>query len=310
MRAVSVRLLLGAIAVIFGLLVHRQARAFAAACATRGVKARALMPLPDAPRAALAGICIAAAVGLEGTGRATLGACAAAAAALAAALRAPRGRGVARGPGRWLLLSAEDAFRSRGGGGPARWLFALGGLAALGAAALVARRFDVDGPWLVALDAVAFVPVLVTGRASQLPPDGAASAAPWLAAACSKLQTVASLRVRPWARVPLGESVVRVAQRPGRLAPLSRRTSFASSCCLARRCRASWASSSGSAGATRRSAGRRPRRSSRGCSTGAPRPRAWRVSSPPRPGCPGGGPRSASCASGRGCRRGARRSRS
>jgi hypothetical protein len=161
------------------------------------------LPLPDAARGAVAGIALASGVALELTAQATLGAACVALATLAAALRAPEFKPAARGPGRWLALRPEEAFAP----GPATWtadaLAALLVLAGVAAAAIVGRRFDPEAPWLVALDASAIVPLFVTGRASQLPPDGARATAPWLARVFRALRTVPGLRVRPWARVPL-----------------------------------------------------------------------------------------------------------
>jgi len=197
-------------AVSFGMLVQCKSRAFGLACALRGGIARALLPLPDRPRAILAGIAFALGLGLGlgGIGDATAGAACAAIATLAAALRAPRSLPRVRGPGRWLALRAEDAFALPEVKG--HWLdidSAVGRAAALGAgvlavvAALLARRFDPDAPWVVALDATALVPLFITGRASQLPPDGVRSAVPWLARAFRRLRTVSGVRVTPWARV-------------------------------------------------------------------------------------------------------------
>ena len=194
---------LGMLALFFGLLVHRKARAFAAASASRGVKSRALLPLPDGLRAAAAGLALAAAVWLEMTGRATWGAGCVALATLAAALRAPDCRAAARGPGRWLVLAPEEAFRRAPGITVAEVLtggIALGMLVLAGA---VAQRLDAEGAWLVAIDAVALLPLALTGRPSQLPPDGARSAARWLERLYALLTRVALLRASPWARVPV-----------------------------------------------------------------------------------------------------------
>lgn len=198
-----------AAAAAFGMLVRCKSRAFGARCASRGATPRALFPLPDGPRAILAGVAFAAGLGLEGIGETTSGAVCAAIATLAAALRAPNPPPRARGPGRWLALRAEDAFAlPKGVAG--HWLdidCGLGRAAALGAvavavvSALLARRFDPDAPWLVALDATALVPLFVTGRVSQLPPHGVQSAVPWLAGAFRRLRAVSGVRVTPWARV-------------------------------------------------------------------------------------------------------------
>jgi hypothetical protein len=193
---------LGMLALIFGVLVLRNARTFAAAATSRGVKSRALLPLPDGPRALVAGVALATAAWLEMTGRATAGAGCVAVATLAAALRAPEGRLVARGPGRWLVLAPEEAFQTSPGVTVAEVLTGAITLAVVVLAGAVAQRFDAEGPWLVAIDAVALLPLALTGRPSQLPPDGARSAARWLGRLHGLLTRVASLRASPWARVP------------------------------------------------------------------------------------------------------------
>lgn len=194
---------LAVLALTFGSLVHRRACAFAAGAAVRGVKSRAMLPLPDGARATLAGLSLAAAVGLEVTGHATMGGGCVALATLAAALRVPECRPVARGPGRWLVLSPEEAFRATSGAKTRGILLALLALALLAAAGTVAQRFDAEGPWLVGIDAVALLPLALTGRPSQLPPDGARSAARWLSRVHALLARIGSLRARPWARVPV-----------------------------------------------------------------------------------------------------------
>jgi len=202
-REASMAAGLAALALLFALCVGRKARVFATACTKRGATSRALLPVPDAARAAIAGIALASGVALELSGRATAGAACVALATLAAALRAPAFRPAARGPGRWLALRPEEAFAAA----PSTWtgdaLAAVLLLAGVSAVAVLGRRFDAEAPWLVALDASAIVPLLVTGRASQLPPDGARTAAPWLARVFAALRKVPQLRVRPWARVPL-----------------------------------------------------------------------------------------------------------
>ncbi len=204
-----------ALALGYGLLVAAKARAFAAACSARGVRPRSVTGLPDGLRAALAGLGIAAGVGAQALGALTAGSSLVALAILAAASRPPKASLPARGPGRWLALRPEDAFApsderghwldagTRSGRRTLLWAGAL-----LVVVAVVARRFAAEAPWLVALDATALVPLFATGRSTDLPPDGARAAAPWLAPVFHRLRAVASLRVAPWARVVLGGSTV------------------------------------------------------------------------------------------------------
>jgi len=193
---------LAALAVLFGLLVHRRARAYATACAARDVKPRALLPLGDAPRALLAGVALAGAVGLEVTGRTTTGAACVALATLAAALRAPNGKIPVRGPGRWLSLTPEHAFAGVSCSPMPGLLAAAAAIGAVVTAAVVAARFDPEGPWLASIDGIVLLPLLLTGRRSQLPPNAAATAAPWLARLFARLKRTPDLRVSPWARIP------------------------------------------------------------------------------------------------------------
>jgi hypothetical protein len=194
------------LAIVFGALVKGRAAAAARVAARRGEKVRALLPLSPALRAALAGGSLAGAVALELAGEPTIGAICVAAAVMAAALRAPKGPIPARGPGRWLLLQPRDAFVREPGWRAGDVIACLAVVAALVAAAAVAERFDAEGPWLVALDALALVPLALTGRASQSRPDGARGAASWLARLYRRLAGVKALRVSPWARVPVDSS--------------------------------------------------------------------------------------------------------
>jgi hypothetical protein len=215
---------LAAIAIAFGVLVARKTGAFRRSCGERGAELRALLPLPDAVRATLAGGAVGCAVGFELAGAPTAGAGCIALALLAASLRAPLARPVVRGPGRWLALRPEDAFAPAAG--PSDWLdveTGAGRVAAAVAAALVAAaatiagRLDPFGPWLVVLDAVPLVPLFVTGTRSQLPPHAARSAASWMRRAFHGLRSVAALRVTPWARLvdqPPGPDELRLLVLP------------------------------------------------------------------------------------------------
>jgi len=196
------------LALAFGLLVAHKTRAFVAACAERGAAARGLLPLPHGMRAPIAGLALAAGVWLQMVGEPAIGALLIAAATLATALRAPSAKPVARGPGRWVNLDAEEAFRTTPPGGhwldigsrQGRFAAMAVGLAVVGAG-LTAKRFDPVGHWLVLIDAVPLAALLLTGRASQLPPHGARSAFPWFARAFRRMSAMSSLRVAPLARV-------------------------------------------------------------------------------------------------------------
>jgi hypothetical protein len=200
-----------ALAVGFALLVGHKARAFAAQCASHGAQARGLVPLPPLPRAILAGASLAAGMGLQLLGPGDWSAVAAAIvalAALAAAVRPTPAARAPRGPGRWLVLRPDDAFAVTPNAG--HWLdldsragragAAIAACLLLAAVAVVTRAPDARLPWFVALDAVAFVPLFVTGRGSSLPPEGARGGAGWLARVFERLRSNARLRVAPWLR--------------------------------------------------------------------------------------------------------------
>ncbi len=209
-RAVTGAAALAAIAMAFAGLVMAKARAFARLCAANAATPRALLPLPDGLRAALAGGSLAAAVGLQAVKEVTAAGALLAIAILASALRVPEAKPQPRGPGRWLLLRPEEAFASDRPAG--HWLdpdtragraVALTALVLVAAAATVARALTPRGPWLVALDASALLPVLSTGRLAHLPPSGTRAAAPWLAPLYRRLRALAVLRAAPWGRVTL-----------------------------------------------------------------------------------------------------------
>jgi hypothetical protein len=214
-RDAALFLLLGALAAGFGSLVARKTAAFAQAGRARGASPRALLPLPAGLRAAAAGAAFAGAVGCELTDHVIHGVLLAAFASLAASLRPPAVRARARGPGKWLALRPEDAFQRSSeqlhwmdASGPAgRATLALLAVATC-AAAVAARRWGPEGPWLVVLDASATLPLFFTGRAVQLPPDGRASAARWIERAFLRLRGVQPVRAVPWGRVIVDSSTV------------------------------------------------------------------------------------------------------
>jgi hypothetical protein len=204
---------IAAIAIAFALLVRTKGRAFAAECAARGAKARALLPVGDSWRAATAGALFAGGVALEVTGRPTIGAVLVGGALLAASLRSPDARIAARGPGKWLALRPEEAFvMPRAAthwldvGGAAGKVALFVACAIVAALAFAVRRFGAEAPYLVLLDAVALVPLFATGRAAQLPPSLAHAPSRTLRGIFARLQKREAMRTVPWARVPIGQT--------------------------------------------------------------------------------------------------------
>jgi hypothetical protein len=202
--------LLGAalLALAYGGMTRKKASAFDRACREHGVSAQGLVPLPHGLRAMLAGACVGAGVLLEANTHPTSGAACIAAGMLLCALRPPVVRSGPRGPGRWLALRPAEAFPRRPGDvfdpGTLRGfgvaLLVIGLLAAL---ALFLQRVAPAAPFLVALDSLALIPIVATGRASQLPP-AAAGGSPWLRRLFNLLAKEKTLRVAAWARVPTG----------------------------------------------------------------------------------------------------------
>lgn len=181
-----------------------------------GVAPRPLVPMPTNVRALLAGPTVAAGVGLQllmdppwvGTLLLVL-------AMLLMAHRAPLARTLARGPGRWLALSDQEAFVA-----PPRpsdaWLdvSTRGGKVALGLAALVVAGASYAtfllSPYhanLLVLDALMLVALFFTGRASEMVPALSVGPAALLKKASARLRaTQGGSRVVAWARFPQGEA--------------------------------------------------------------------------------------------------------
>ncbi|HEY1960101.1 MAG TPA: hypothetical protein VGH28_31045 [Polyangiaceae bacterium] len=169
--------------------------------------ARGLVPISAAARAGLAALFYAAGVYAEAAGRLTLGAALVALAMPLLAWRiASEPRGV-RGPATWLVVKPEEALaraRSR-----ADWL---DGTTRTGALVLtcaiavvlvlcrVLRAAGGGAPYLVAIDALAIVPIFFTGTSRQRPPS-AAREGEALGPIAAKLASIESVKVAPLARV-------------------------------------------------------------------------------------------------------------
>jgi len=198
--------------VLFGVMVRAKAEGFGRACRRVQAEAHGLVPLGTLARACGAGTALATAVLCESAGLAAWGAVAVVTAMAFAANRVPRVKTAPRGPGQWLALSPDEAFApalssskldvsTRAG----KWTLALVTLASIALGALLSR-VDRAWAWLVPLDAVALLAVFLTGTLAQLPPDRARAPAHRLASLHRALRRDATLRVSPWARLPLGTS--------------------------------------------------------------------------------------------------------
>jgi uncharacterized membrane protein YidH (DUF202 family) len=213
-RLVGIALLVG-VALLFALIVFAKWRMVRRACQARNVQPRALVPLPAAPRAVLAGACLAGAVALVlNTDLATPAGVLLTLSIVLAAHVTPRGISSPRRPGRWLPLSDEEAFLPREPALPGRWLDA-GTLPGFAVFLLLASGVAVASVYLflrspyhgicAALGAAVLLPIFCTGRAGELPPHAASRPAPLLAWLAARLRQDPQLKVVPWARIPEGE---------------------------------------------------------------------------------------------------------
>jgi hypothetical protein len=196
----------------FAGLVTLKARAFASASAASHAKVRALLPLPTAVRAPIAGLALALALYVGGElGEPAPAGIALVASLVAGALGLPRRERRPRGPGRWLPVSEADAFALRGLALPGGWLDSgtLRGFATLAlvvtfvivAAALELGRSPYHALLVVLSGSVVF-PIFFTGRASDLVSDRVAFSQPFVAGLLARLRDRTDVRAVPWARVP------------------------------------------------------------------------------------------------------------
>jgi hypothetical protein len=203
-----VALLVGA---LFGALVRVKGARFARACEARGAAARALFASASPlARASIAGGALAAGVACEESNFYLCGAIAIATAMLAASSCAPRPAQVPRGPGQWLPISPREAFTPEGDSDPldlATWAGRVTFAAAVAASIALGFALRPLNPawlWLLPLDALALLPLFVTGSRAQLPPDRVRSPRRRLASLHRLLKRDAAFRVSPWARLPIG----------------------------------------------------------------------------------------------------------
>jgi hypothetical protein len=202
--------LVAILSLAFASTVHWKERRFGAASKAHGPSPRGLVPLRSWERAAAAGAALFVGVSLQLVDAPTAGAVAVVVAMICTVLRPSDATLPPRGPGRWLVLRPEEAFKSSGLRRrlDRRWL--VGAAAPVGATGLfflAARLLAPSQPEaLVALplDALVLLPLFATGASSQLPPDRAEHGRGWLAGLFRRLQRNKRLRVSPWVRVPTG----------------------------------------------------------------------------------------------------------
>jgi hypothetical protein len=198
------------VGVLFGAVVRAKARLVEASCARVGVSARALVPWSPGSRTLGAAAALAVAVLLQTSDEPVWSAFAVVLALTLAAHRSPGARAVPRGPGQWLALAPGEAFAVA----PAsslldatttigRATLALVAASSLGVGLLLSP-VDPSWTWLAPLDASALLAVLLTGCASQLPPDRARAPVALLSRLHARLRKDRGLHVAPWARIPAG----------------------------------------------------------------------------------------------------------
>jgi hypothetical protein len=202
------------IALAYAMLVALKWRAISRACRARRATPRALVPLGVALRAPLAGSALAGAAGVAVlTEHATLAGLLLVGALGLATHLTPRAAVPLRGPGRWLPLGDEEAFRKSKRKHPGRWLDAgawsgflvfallLAAACAFGLCLLPRSPYQA---LLVVLGSSCLLPIFCTGRAGELPPDAAREPRTVLLWLAKKLRKDASLKVVAWARIPEG----------------------------------------------------------------------------------------------------------
>lgn len=209
-------LVLLAVAFGYGSLIVVKWRAANKACSERGAKARSLLPLPYALRGALAGILLAAAVFVGA--RTDLPTVAGLLLLLSMALAAqvsPRPVPPLRGPGRWLPLGEDEAFARRKRRLPGRFLDSgslpgfclfLVALAAFAAGGVVLLPESPYHALMLALASACLLPIFCTGRAGELPADPVEQPRALLSWLSRKLRSDESLKVVPWARIPVSSA--------------------------------------------------------------------------------------------------------
>ncbi len=203
--------ILGAIALVYGLLVAFKWRGFARACSLSKAKPQALLPLSIAARAPLAGLSVASAVGstllLE---KPTLGAASLLLGLLASVMARPQPAPSLRGPGRWLPLTENEVFakpRKRLPGafldasrleGFVLFTLALGGI--LGGGAWLLARSPHDA-LLAFVASSLLVPLFLTGRAADLPKDATEAPRTLFQGISRAFSKRSATKVVPWGRL-------------------------------------------------------------------------------------------------------------
>jgi hypothetical protein len=216
-RAVLFSIALG-VALLFTALMGIKCKQVATACLQMHAEPRALLPFSAGLRVLLVGPLVAGAILLQlFLDSPMFGTFVLVAAMLVMAHRAPLPRAHARGPGRWLPVSEEEAFGATKAPKISSWLdvstttgkVVAGLFVALVIGATVGvHRVSPYHAWLLALDAIPFLALFCTGLSSQLPPDAVRSPAKLLAKVKQQLQKQHgdSMRIVPLGRFAQGSA--------------------------------------------------------------------------------------------------------
>ncbi len=199
---------------VLGALVAVKERALRAAAARAGLAPRPLVRLPSALRPPAVALLVAGGACVQVTTSPLLGTLPLLLATLLLVhLRPLRAGARARGPGRWTPLEERNiSYRSQD---RLRWLDATTGpgLATLALVAAVGLGLgslaEVGFPGarvLLTIDALAVLPLFVTGTSAQLPPDGVRSAARFLGPLARSLARRSRLKSELLGRLPAGSS--------------------------------------------------------------------------------------------------------
>ncbi len=200
------------VAIVYGGLVLLKWSALGRVCALRDAEPRPLVPLPAPLRAALGGSAFGAALAIAKlTSLPTLAAVLLVLAMAFGVHVAPRPRARLRGPGRWLPLADDEAFRSRWLRVPGRWLDA-GAWPGLTLFALALAGSSLGAMWVLArstydalllgLGTAALLPIFLTGRTSELAEDPVTRPARLLSRLACRLRQRTSHKIVAWARIP------------------------------------------------------------------------------------------------------------
>ena len=169
---------------------------------------RGLVPLPSWERATAGGAALFAGASLQLAYAPMAGSCLVVVAMMCATARPRELAPPARGPGRWLALRPVDVFPDRDPTGvrrlvPLGWVgLATGVVLAFAFAGHLLRAQEPEAPLVLPLDALAFLPLLVTAL-TPTPGEGQRTLR-WLARLFEDLRHRSGLRASPWARVPVG----------------------------------------------------------------------------------------------------------